>query len=94
MDDEYIAKMIGRRARVAISSGGLESVEDGRVGEHSVFAASVLDVLRSNSSVIDGSSLFNAIRRPVALNTSQIPEYGDIRNADHRGGDFFFVRRD
>jgi uncharacterized caspase-like protein len=34
----------------------------------------------------------NPIRREVALHAQQFPEYGDIRQAGHDGGDFLFVR--
>jgi hypothetical protein len=42
---------------------------------------------------MNGQELFVALRRKVQLNADQIPEYGDIRNAGHDGGDFFFVRQ-
>jgi hypothetical protein len=42
---------------------------------------------------MDGTQLFNMIRRPVMLNSDQTPEYSDIRKAGHDGGDFLFVRK-
>ena len=33
------------------------------------------------------------MRRPVMVNANQTPEYFDVRNAGHDGGDFLFVRR-
>jgi hypothetical protein len=50
-------------------------------------------VLGENRSVIDGTTLFSDIRRPVALAADQTPEFSDIRRAGHDGGDFLFVRR-
>jgi hypothetical protein len=38
------------------------------------------------------SQMFSFIRREVALHAEQFPEYGDIRQAGHDGGDFLFVR--
>ncbi len=43
--------------------------------------------------VIEGQALFSALRRKVVVNAEQTPEYVDVRNAGHDGGDFLFVRR-
>lgn len=45
-----------------------------------------------SETVLDGTQLFSNIRRPVMLNSDQTPEYSDIREAGHDGGDFLFVR--
>ncbi len=42
---------------------------------------------------MDGTQLFSEIRRPVILNAKQTPEYSDVRQAGHDGGDFLFVRK-
>jgi len=89
---EYYQQMSRKKARVVITSGGLEPVEDGK-GEHSPFARAFLSALSKNNSVIDGTKLFNAIRRPVMVNADQTPQYSDVRRAGHDGGDFLFVRR-
>ncbi len=90
----YIAHMAEKRARVVLSSGGLEPVLDSGGGKHSVFAAQFLKALKENEGVIDGTQLFEKIRHTVVLNAEQTPEYSDIRLAGHEGGDFLFVRRD
>ena len=56
-----------------------------------MFAKAFLDALGSNNEVLDGQSLFDAIKRPVALNAYQTPDYADIQRAGHAGGDFLFV---
>jgi len=66
-------------------------VLDAGGGDHSVFAKAFLDALGSNNEVLDGQSLFDAIKRPVALNAYQTPDYADIQRAGHAGGDFLFV---
>ena len=43
---------------------------------------------------MDGTELFEQVRRRVVLNADQTPEYSDIRHAGHEGGDFLFVRKD
>jgi len=90
---EYLRRIAGKRARVALTSGGVEPVLDnGRQG-HSVFAGALLDALEQNKGVLEGSRLFNQIRQPVILNAPQTPEYSDIRYTDHEGGDFLFIKR-
>jgi hypothetical protein len=42
---------------------------------------------------MDGTMLFSQMRRPVMLAANQTPEYADVRNAGHDGGDFLFVRK-
>lgn len=90
---KYLEKMISRRARVALTSGGLEPVSDSEGGANSPFATALLDALSANTGVLEGTKLFGEIRRPVMLNAQQTPEYSDVRNAGHDGGDFLFVRR-
>ena len=91
---DYIAHMVQKRARIVLSSGGLEPVADSGGGKHSVFAAQFLKALDENEGVIDGTQLFEKICHAVVLNADQTPEYSDIRKAGHEGGDFLFVRRD
>ena len=66
---------------------------DGGGGKNSIFAKALLTVLRENQSVIDGAALFNGLKRQVVLGSEQTPQYSDIRNAEHDGGEFFLVRR-
>lgn len=89
----YLERMAEKRARVVLSSGGLEPVADSGGGKHSVFAAQFLKALRGNEGVLDGTKLFEKVRHSVVLNADQTPEYSDIRRAGHEGGDFLFVRK-
>jgi uncharacterized caspase-like protein len=90
----YLERMAKKKARIVMTSGGLEPVLDsGGAGGHSVFAAAFLKALRENHEIMDSTTLFTRIRRPVMLNATQTPEYADIRKAGHEGGDFIFVRR-
>ena len=84
--------MAGKWARVAIASGGLEPVADAG-GGHSPFAKAFIDALTSNDAVMDGTQLFGQVRRPVMVAAQQTPEYSDVRNSGHDGGDFLFVRK-
>lgn len=86
---DYLERAAAKRARLVMTSGGLEPVQDGS-GRHSPFAKAFLAVLDENSGIIDGTSLFHALKRSVMTNAPQTPEYADIRFADHDGGDFLF----
>ena len=90
----YLTRISGKRARSVMSSGGLEPVTDsGGKGNHSIFASALIEALRENQQVMDGTQLFGIIRRPVMLNSDQTPEYSDIHKAGHDGGDFLFIRK-
>ncbi|MFH1982831.1 MAG: caspase family protein [Pseudomonadota bacterium] len=92
---DHIAKLAKLRARVVMTSGGVEPVLDsGGKGDHSVFTAALLQALTDNRDVLQALELFHEIQRPVMVNADQTPQYADIRNADHEGGDFLFIRQD
>ncbi len=90
---DYVERMARQKARQVLSSGGLEPVADSSGSGHSPFAAALIAALRANSGVLDATTLFAELRRPVALNSDQVPQFADIRMAGHEGGDFLFVRR-
>ena len=90
---DYWRRMAEKQARVAITSGGLEPVVDSSGGTNSPFATAFINALRNNQAIIDGTALFGEIRRPVMVAAQQTPEYSDVRNAGHEGGDFLFVRK-
>jgi hypothetical protein len=56
-----------------------------------VFAKAFLDTLRGNTEVLDGHALFTELSRKVVVNAEQTPQYSDVRNAGHEGGEFLFV---
>lgn len=91
LDD--FSRLAQKRARTALVSGGLEPVEDAGGGSHSVFAKAFLDALRANTGIVDMSQIFSSMRRQVVLSAQQTPQYSDIRQVGHEGGDFIFVRR-
>ncbi len=80
-----------KRARKAMTSGGLEPVMDGGGDGHSVFTRALLESLRDNDDVLDGYQLYAQLRRSVVVNAQQTPEYSDIRFAGDEGGEFLFV---
>jgi len=56
-------------------------------------AEAFIDALWANTGIVDMRQIFSAMRRQVVLNAPQTPQYSDIRQAGHEGGDFIFVRR-
>ena len=91
---KWVERMLGKRGRTALVSGGLEPVVDSGTGtDHSVFAQAFIAALKENREVLEGHALFDRIKRPVILNADQTPQYSDIRLAGHEGGEFIFVRR-
>lgn len=89
----WLQRISKKVARTVLTSGGLEPVVDSGGGNHSVFAEAFLDVLRENTGMIDGQTVFSRLKRPVVVNAAQTPEYSDLRFAGHDGGDFIFVRQ-
>jgi len=90
---DYIRNVVSKRARMVISSGGIEPVEDKGKGGHSPFASALLSTLKDTNDVITATDLFKKIQRPVQLSADQTPVFADIRKAGHDGGDFIFVRK-
>jgi hypothetical protein len=89
----YWDRVLKKKTRVVLTSGGLEPVLDsGGKNGHSVFASAFLEQLENNESILDGTTLFAKLRRKVMLDSDQVPEYSDIRKAGHDGGDFLFIR--
>ena len=89
----YLTKIVTKKARTVLTSGGLEPVTDVGGTGHSVFARKFMNALQENQTVIDGHSLFEELKNSVSLAADQTPEYGNIRKAGHDGGDFLFVRQ-
>jgi hypothetical protein len=88
-----VERIVKKKARTVLTSGGQEPVMDSGGGGHSVFARVFLTALEENDAVMDGQERFRRLRDSVVANAPQTPEYSDIRGAGHDGGDFLFVRR-
>lgn len=90
--EEYINKMMARPSRTLMASGGSEPVADEGGGNNSVFAAAFLRALNeADKPLFTAEELFHGrIKSIVAGKSEQVPEYNDIRNSGHEGGDFVF----
>jgi hypothetical protein len=98
-DDEkvrFYKAMTERRTRVALTSGGDQPVLDSGGGAHSVFAASFLQTLETNSEILEAQKLAQRVIQRVAVSPdaaqiAQVPIYAPLSFAGHEAGDFFFV---
>jgi hypothetical protein len=90
---EWLSKIVKKKARTALTSGGLEPVMDTGSGNHSAFAYAFISLLEENGGVLDASQLFSKLRPKVMVNSTQTPQYGKIHMAGDDGGDFLFVRQ-
>jgi hypothetical protein len=89
----YLVRLAENRSRTALTSGGLEPVADTGSGSNSVFTGALLQELRANEGLLEANELFMNLRRRVALNSHQTPQYAPIVHAGHEDGEFLFVAR-
>ena len=94
---DYLRKAVQGRSRVAFSSGGVEeqALDEGG-GDYSLFAAALIEALSNNRDPQPAEVLYQEIKQKVSVqadyqNHEQTPGYGEIKGADHGGGDFIFV---
>ena len=90
---EWIKVMNETRARITLTSGGVEPVLDGGGGAHSVFAKAFIDALQSNRGILEGYSLYSEVLNRMSSSPAaagQVPQYAPIHLAGHESGEFFF----
>jgi hypothetical protein len=76
-------------SRKAITSGVLKTVPN-----KSVFLKYITNRLDNyEEKYMSASQLFQSVEIPVANNSPNTPQYGDIQNVGDEGGDFIFIRR-
>lgn len=90
----YIKKLMNRKSRILLSSGGKEPVSDVGKNGHSVFANAFISGLNNiEKPVFTVDELFvNWIREPVAGNSTHTPTNEKIENSGHEGGIFIFFK--
>lgn len=92
--ERLLKRMIDRKSRTLMASGGNEPVSDGGGGKHSVFARAFLRALtETDESVFTANEIFRDIQEAVAGGANQTPEYKLLSNSGHDGGDFVFIRK-
>ncbi len=90
----YLAKMLERKSRNLMASGGDEPVADNGAPGHSIFAWAILNSLRQieQDNFAAGYLFYNFVQPGVGGRSRQLPQYSWIRDSDHRDGDFVFSR--
>ena len=93
--ESFIKRMLEKMSRTLMSSGGNEPVLDSGGSGHSVFAEAFLKGLREmEEKVFTADELFyGVIRERVIGKAEQTPQYNNIRNSGHEGGDFVFIKK-
>ncbi|HRP95467.1 MAG TPA: caspase family protein [Rhodocyclaceae bacterium] len=93
---KWLKAIVQARVRTVLTSGGVQPVMDGGGGDHSVFAKSLLEVLRNNEDALEAQRVYREVAARVLDRASrfqidQRPEYAPLRFAGHESGDFLFV---
>jgi TPR repeat protein len=94
LDNGDLVELAGLASRSWMASGSLEPVADDGAPGHSVFAGALLQgFAKMKGPQFAASDLFYSfVRRKVAGNAPQLPQYGLIRNSGDQLGDFIFAR--
>ena len=86
-----IDRLLDKKTRLVITSGGNEDVADGVGGsKNSVFAEPLIKILKNNNDVIRSYELFKSIQSYVIDNAAQTPNHSTIHGTGHDGGEFLF----
>ncbi len=83
-------KLINRKSRKAMTSGLNKTVPD-----VSVFIKYLIKSLNENTKpYLRAGELYNDIREAVMANTDNNPQFEVIKNVEHEGGEFIFLKKD
>ena len=85
-------KLLDRRARVVLTSGSNEPVEDSGKGKHSIFALSFIESLKNNETAINLQTIGYRIHIAHA-GMDQQPFLYNPPTWGHGGGDFIFIAK-
>ena len=92
--EKYYKEVYRKQSRLALTSGGLEEVMDAGKEGHSIFTYYLIKALKENTrKYIDASQLFNEFSVSVTNNSEQTPQLQAVRDANHEGGQFVFIKR-
>ena len=88
-------RIISLPSRWLMTSGQLEVVSDGSLGENSPFAQRLLIQLRNNiEEALWVTELCHGVMKGFQFNPEkQVPEYAPLNNVGHEGGQFVFLKK-
>ena len=97
-DEQSIRIQWNRKARMVLTSGQDSPVPDADSSNppHSLFAETLIAILRQNDILLSGEMLAHEVSARMAdsaakLGLKQLPAYADLQDPNHGCGDFFFV---
>lgn len=93
---DWVKAMANGKARIALTSGGVQPVPDTGSGNHSYFARAFLNVLQDNNRLLEAQRLYRELSTSLALSAidsplAQAPGYSPIQYAGHEVGEYFFL---
>lgn len=89
-EQKITEKLIQKKSRKAMTSGLNKTVPD-----QSIFVKYLIAELKNNSQeFIRAGELYGGIREAVMANTENNPQYEVIKNSDHEGGEFIFMKKE
>ena len=89
---KYYQKLLTKRARLVLSSGQNEPVDDTGKGNHSIFGISFIQSLKNNENAISLQNIGNNIAYAHS-GMRQQPYLHLMMNWGHGGGDFIFIKK-
>jgi len=94
----WLKEATAGRARLALTSGGVQPVPDVGPSGHSYFAKAFLNVLEDSRGVLEATRLYQDVSAALALATLdspvvQEPQFAPIRFAGHQSGTFVLQAR-
>ncbi|MGE5352946.1 MAG: caspase family protein [Acidobacteriota bacterium] len=93
--EKYYREVYRRQSRLALTSGGVEEVQDNGKEGHSIFTYYLLKALKENKSrYMDASQLYNDLRIGVSNNSEQTPMLQVVKDTYDEGGQFIFVQEE
>jgi len=89
-DQIVTEKLLNKKSRKAMTSGLNKTVPD-----KSIFVKYLIKNLKENNKpYLRTGELYNDIREAVMANTINNPQFEVIKNANHEGGEFIFLKRE
>lgn len=93
--DSAVTRYYALPSRWVMTSGQMEVVPDGLPGYHSPFAKSLLTQLTYNpKSYLSLTELWSNMREGIVANSGQTPACEPVRNANHQGGEYYFMEKE
>ncbi|MBU1100994.1 MAG: caspase family protein [Bacteroidetes bacterium] len=92
--NKYYRQVYSKTSRIAMTSGGVEPVQDAGKDGHSIFTYYLIKSLKENNNkYMDVEQLYNEFKVAVTNNSNQSPRLDRIKNTNDEGGQFIFIKK-